>query len=90
MTIAGKITIFNSLAFSKIIFVTYLTAIPEKIVKQIEIIQNEFVWDGKKPSVIYLTMNAGYADSGLKMIHVTGPDLRKSKVLDFKITLMLR
>ena len=70
MTIAGEITIFNSLAFSKIIFVTYLTAIPEKIVKQIEIIQNEFIWEGKKPSVRYLTMVADYADGGLKMIHV--------------------
>ena len=70
MKIAGKITIFNSLAFSKIIFVTYLSAIPEKIVKQIEIIQNDFVWDGKKPLVKYLTMIAGYADGGLKMIHV--------------------
>ena len=70
MTLAGKITVFNSLAFSKIIFITYLTAVPEKIIKQIESIQNEFIWGKKRPSVRYLIMIANQADNCLKMIHI--------------------
>ena len=34
MSLIGRITIFNSLAFSKIVFVAYLTALPEKIIEK--------------------------------------------------------
>ena len=70
MSLIGRIVIFNSLAFSKIVFVAYLTAIPEKIIERIEKIQENFIWGGKKPKVKYLTMVADHVDGGLKMLHI--------------------
>ena len=70
LTLMGKIAIFNSLAFSKIIFVSYLTTVPDRIITKLEEIQNDFIWNGKKALVKYNTMVAEYADGGLKMLHI--------------------
>ena len=70
LTLIGKITVFNSLAFSKIIFVSYLTTVPDRIITKLEEIQNDFIWDGKKSLVKYNTMVADYGDGGLKMLHI--------------------
>lgn len=39
LTLAGKITIFKTLAFSKIIFLSFLTNIPIQIIQKLENIQ---------------------------------------------------
>ena len=36
ITLAGKITIFKSLAFSKIVFISYLSYIPNEMIEKIE------------------------------------------------------
>ena len=48
LTLLGKIAVFNSLAFSKIIFVSYLTTVPDRIITKLEEIQKDFIWSGKK------------------------------------------
>ena len=40
LTLEGKITIFKSLAISKIVYVAYLSDVPNFIIKALEKIQN--------------------------------------------------
>jgi hypothetical protein len=65
-----KITVFKSLAFSKIIFISYLNDVPVTIVKKIEQIQNDFIWNGKKPKIKHTTLINDYEEGGLKDIDI--------------------
>ena len=51
LSLSGKITVFKSLAFSKIIFISYLNDVPVTIIKKIEQIQKDFIWNGNKPRI---------------------------------------
>ena len=51
LSLIGKITIFKTLAFSKIIFISYLSYVPNPIIKKLEKIKKEFIWNGKRPKV---------------------------------------
>ena len=64
--LSGKITVFKSLAFSKIIFISYLNDVPVTIIKKIEQIQREFIWNGKKPKIKHTTLINDYEEGGLK------------------------
>ena len=48
LSLGGKVTIFKSLVFSKIVFISYLNHVPDSIIKKIEHIQKDFIWDRKK------------------------------------------
>ena len=70
LTLAGKITIFKTLAFSKMIFLSFLTNIPIQIIQKLENIQKYFLWDGKRPKVKHFTLTNSYEDGGLKDIDI--------------------
>ena len=48
LTIEGKIIIFKALAISKIVHLALINAVPIFTVKQLNIIKNNFIWQGKK------------------------------------------
>ena len=70
LTLAGKITILKSLIFSKIVFVSFLTDIPNAIVKSLIKIKNEFLWGGKPPKIKHSAMIGSYERGGLKDIDI--------------------
>ena len=47
LSLEGKITIFKSLALSKIVFLALLTIIPKSIIKELNEIQKMFLWSKK-------------------------------------------
>ena len=70
LSLLGKITVFKSLIFSKIIFITYLSNIPTSIIDKIETIKKDFIWNGKRPKVKHSALIGDYAEGGLKDIDI--------------------
>ena len=70
LTLAGKITVLKSLIFSKIVFIAFLSTVPETIVKCLIKLKNEFVWDNKPPKIKHTAMIGSYERGGLKDIDI--------------------
>ena len=84
LTLAGKISIFKSLAFSKIVFISYLSNVPNSIINKIEALQKEFIWNGKTPKIKHSTLISDYEEGGLKDIDV------KSKIKSLNLSWIKR
>ena len=70
LSLSGKIMVFKSLVFSKIIFISFLNKVPNGIIKKIQEIQQDFIWDGKTPKVKHSAMIGNYEDGGLKNLDI--------------------
>ena len=51
LSLEGKITIFNSLAISKIVYLALLTIVPKNVIFELKEIQNKFLWSSKKSNL---------------------------------------
>jgi len=72
LTLAGKITVFKTLGISKAVYIAFLTTVPQEIYQQLEQIQDDFLWDGKRAKVAKKTLIAAYEDGGLKSVDIEG------------------
>ena len=70
LTLAGKITVLKSLIFSKIVFVSFLSNIPNCIIKNLIRLKNEFLWDGKPPKIKHSAMVGSYERGGLRDLDI--------------------
>ena len=66
LTLEGKITIFKSLAISKIVYLALLTTIPNSVIEELKQIHKMFLWGNKKPKIKHDTSCNKYKDAGLK------------------------
>ena len=48
LTLEGKITIFKSLAISKIVHLAIITKVPNTVIEDLKQIQKIFSWDNEK------------------------------------------
>ena len=70
MTLYGKIIVFKSLAFSKLIYIASMSSVPSDIIKLLESIHKEFIWDKKRPNIKHSSLISDYPSGGLKDIDV--------------------
>ena len=70
LTLQGKITIFKSLAISKIVFIAYLANFPDYILKTLKKIQNDFLWNGKRAKLKHQTLCNSYEMGGLQSVDI--------------------
>ena len=70
LTIEGKITVFKSLAISKIVYLSLLTSVPKSITDELKIIQKSFLWGKKKPKIKHQTLCNDFKDEGLKNVDI--------------------
>ena len=70
LSLYGKIIIFKSLAFSKIIYIASMATVPADIIKLLENIHKDFVWDKKRPNIKHLSLIRSYPCGGLKDIDI--------------------
>ena len=70
LSLSGKIMVFKSLVFSKIIFISFLNKVPNGILKKIQEIQQDFIWNGKTPKVKHNALIANYENGGLKSLDI--------------------
>ena len=71
LALYGKIIIFKSLAFSKIIYIASMATVPADVIKIIENIHKNFVWDKKHPNIKHLSLIRSYSCGGLNDIDIT-------------------
>ena len=53
LTIEEKIVIFKSLAISKVEHLALIKTVPIFTVEQLNIIKRNFIWQGKKPKIMF-------------------------------------
>ena len=67
LTLEGKVTIFKSLAISKIVHFTIITKFPNTVIEELKQIQKNFLWDNK---IKQSTLCNDYKDHVLKSVDV--------------------
>ena len=70
LTVLGRITIFKSLAFSKVIYQCNNIKVPDDFIKQLIQVAYNFIWQGKPEKVRRNTVIADYEHGGLKMLDI--------------------
>ena len=58
LSLLGKISIFKTLAFSKIIHLTLVTSVPSSTIGILNKIQKDFLWDKENANVYVKTLNS--------------------------------
>ena len=66
LTLIGKITIFKTLAISKIIHLALVTVLPNSKITQPNEIYNEFIGNHKRPKIKEKTLITNFGKVGLK------------------------
>ena len=70
LTVQGKITIFKTLAISKVFHLALVTNVPHAISDQLNKIQKEFFWNRKHPKIRHSTLCNTYENGGLKSVDI--------------------
>ena len=71
LTLSGKITIFKSLAISKIVYITYMSYVPSDVISHLEMVHKKIVWNGKRPKIKHTSLIGDFSKGGLKDVDIT-------------------
>ena len=64
----GKITVFKTLAISKIIHLSLITNVPTEIINELNKIRKGFIWNGNNPKIKHPTSRNKCENDGLKNV----------------------
>ena len=81
-SVEGRITIFKTLAMSKIIQLFLVTTAPTKIINKLNKIQKELVWNGSNSKIKHSTLCSKYENGNLKNVDIL------SKVINLQCSWM--
>ena len=70
LSLEVKITVFKSLALSKITYLALVKTIPPSIIDQLNKTQNNFIWNGLNPKIKNSAINNKYENGGLKNVNI--------------------
>ena len=70
LSLEGKITVFKSLALSKITHLALVKTIPLSIIDQLNKTQKHFIWNESNPKIKNSTINSNYENGGLKNVNI--------------------
>ena len=70
LTLEGKITIFKTIAISKLAFQSFVTTFPKHIVDELEKIQKALFFNNSFPKIKHETLCNDYKAGGLKNIDI--------------------
>ena len=70
LTLQGKITVFKTLAISKIVHLALVTTFPPDILNHLKKIQKDFLWYQKYPKIKHSTLRNTYENGGLKNVDI--------------------
>ena len=68
LTVQGKITIFKTLAISKVVHLALVTNVPQIITDQLNKIQKDFIWNRKHPKIRHSTLCNTHENGGFKRV----------------------
>ena len=84
LNLEGKITVFKSLALSKIIHLPLVKTFPNTTVEELNKIQKNFIWNNSKPKIKYCTLSGSYLDGSLKNVNI------KAKIISLQCSWIKR
>ena len=84
LSLEGKITIFKTLAISKIVYLALLTNVPKNTLTELNEIQNKFLWNNKKCKIKHDTLCNEHKNGGLKNVDIN------FKVISLKLSWIRR
>ena len=67
---AGRIQVFKALALSKAVFVCTMKHYSKKFVDDLNEIQKDFIWRGRKPKIKHTSLIGDYSEGGMKDIDI--------------------
>ena len=70
LVLERKITVFKSLAISKIVYLYFLTNVPNNIVEELIKIFKNFLWNFTALTIKHSTTCMNYQNGGLKNVNV--------------------
>ena len=70
LTLQEKITVFKTLAISKIIHLSLVANVPMQVIKELNKIQKEFIWNGSNPKIKHSTLFNKYENGALKNVDI--------------------
>ena len=68
LSLKGKITVVNSLALSKLLYLCSVIHVPEIVYSEVKTIISDFLWDGKVAKIAYATLIMNIDNGGLKLV----------------------
>ena len=69
LSLERKITVFKSLALSKITHLALVKTIPPSIIDQLNKTQKNFIWNGLNPKIKNSAINNNYENGGLENVN---------------------
>ena len=70
LALEGKVTIFKTVAISKIMHLSLVTNAPPQIIDELNKIQKKFIWNGGEPKIKYSTLCNKYENGGSKNVDI--------------------
>ena len=68
LSLKGKVTVINNLALPSLLYVVSVTHVPDRVVKEVNNILDNFMWNGGRPKIAKNVMIRKIEDGGLKLI----------------------
>ena len=71
LSLEGRIIIFKTLAISKIVYLAFLTVIPNSLIEELQRIQKTFIWHSSRPKISHKTLCNNFENGGLKHVDIS-------------------
>ena len=70
LSITGKITVFKTLAISKIAYLALVKVIPNSVILELDKIKQHFIWKNRNPKTNQDTLCKDYQNGSLKKVDI--------------------
>ena len=71
LSLEGRIIIFKTLAISKIVYLAFLTVIPNSLIEELQEIKKTFIWHSSRPKISQKTLCNNFENGGLKHVNIS-------------------
>ena len=71
LSLEGRIIIFKALSISKIVYLTFLTVIPNSLIEELQKIQKTLIWHFSHPKISHKTLCNNFENGGLKHVDIS-------------------
>ena len=72
LKLKGKVIVVNALIMSKMVYAMNVMEVPVRVMKEVEGLVNNFLWDGKGAKIAREVLENEYEDGGLKLANLEG------------------
>ena len=70
-SLEGRIITFKTFAISKIVYLAFLTVIPNSLIEELQKIQKTFIWHSSRPKISHKTLCNNFENGGLKHVDIS-------------------